>query len=424
LPSEDYTLSEIGEGVSAWVAPRGGWGHSNAALIAGHKASLLVDTLWDLPRTAAMLAAFRPQLESAPIAQVVNTHSDGDHWFGNQLTGAATIIATEAAASGMRHHGPGQMRAVRAAAGIFRAMRGDWRVAADYFDGMMRPFDFSNIAPVLPTATFSGKLQLEVGGRRVELIEVGPAHTAGDLVVYLPEDRILFAGDILFLGVTPVLMGRLGRKLDPRLRADSRVEGGCSGPRSRPSHGPVGCGRGAKILAVSRWSGAASLREARLRFAGRAPDRAERRVSGAALREVGWPGADHHQRPRDLPGAHGTAARRYTRTAERAAEDRLDGQGSQFNAGATPPTRMKSTSPSARVPSNSPKRVTLPLRRFAQLLSKTLELFESADPFLHRPAKRLIDQRHIHIALVPLDNLVDGTHGLPFHDTPRHAPGP
>jgi len=205
LPPDDYTLSEIGEGVSAWVAPHGGWGYANAALIAGHKGSLLVDTLWDLPRTAAMLAALRPRLEDAPIGQVVNTHSDGDHWFGNQLTGAATIVATEAAAGAMRHHGPGQMRALRAAAALFRAMRGDWRVAGDYFDGMMRPFDFSGIRPALPTATFSGKMQMEAGGRRIELIEVGPAHTAGDLVVYLPEERILMAGDILFFGTTPVL---------------------------------------------------------------------------------------------------------------------------------------------------------------------------------------------------------------------------
>ena len=152
-----------------------------------------------------MLAAMRPRLESAPIAQVVNTHSDGDHWFGNQLTGAATIIATQAAARGMRRRGPAQMRRLRSVARVFRAMRGDWRVAADYFDGMLRPFDFSKIAPLLPTATFSGKLLVEAGGRPVELIEVGPAHTAGDLVVYLPEERILFAGDILFLGTTPVL---------------------------------------------------------------------------------------------------------------------------------------------------------------------------------------------------------------------------
>ena len=201
----DYTLSEIANGVYAWVAPHGGWGYSNTTLIAGHQASLLIDTLWDLPRTAWMLDAFRSRLGSAPITQVVNTHSDGDHWFGNQLTGSAEIVATRAAALQMNNHGPGQMGALRAASRVFRAMRGDWRAAADYFDAMLLPFDFRNIKPALPTRTFSGKLQIAPGGRRVELIELGPAHTAGDLVVYLPDDRVLIAGDILFHGVTPVL---------------------------------------------------------------------------------------------------------------------------------------------------------------------------------------------------------------------------
>jgi glyoxylase-like metal-dependent hydrolase (beta-lactamase superfamily II) len=205
LSSRDYTLAKIAPGVAAWVAPDGGWGQGNAALITGHQASLLVDTLWDLPRTAGMLAAFQATLASAPIAEVVNTHSDGDHWFGNQLTGADRIVATETAARSMRHHGPGQMRALGAVSRLFRLMGGDWRTAGDYFAAMLRPFDFSNIRPVLPTATFSGELQLAVGGRPVELIEVGPAHTAGDLVVYLPEERVLFAGDILFFGTVPVL---------------------------------------------------------------------------------------------------------------------------------------------------------------------------------------------------------------------------
>jgi len=187
------------------VATTGGWGASNAALISGHQESLLVDTLWDLPRAASMLSGLHAQLEKAPIAQVVNTHSDGDHWFGNQLTGASKIIATDAASRAMRRHGTRQIRALGAAARIFRAMGGDWRVAGEYFAGMIRPFDFSKIRPTLPTATFSGKMQVETGGRRLELIEVGPAHTAGDLVVYLPDDRILIAGDVLFFGTIPVL---------------------------------------------------------------------------------------------------------------------------------------------------------------------------------------------------------------------------
>jgi len=202
----------IAPDIYAWMTPNGGWGESNAALICGAGASLLVDTLWDLPHTQAMLEGFRPYLDSAPIRQVVNTHADGDHWFGNQLTGAAKIIATRTAARRMRQHGPRDMKMLGRTASVLRWASGlpfigrrSWRIAADYFDGMMAPFDFSGIRPVPPNTAFSGRLHLEVGGRRLELLEVGPAHTSGDLIVHMPEERIVFAGDIVSLGTTPIL---------------------------------------------------------------------------------------------------------------------------------------------------------------------------------------------------------------------------
>lgn len=235
-------LHEIADGVSAWLTPNGGWGESNAALVLGHRTSLLVDTLWDLPRTAAMLQAFRPQLEAAPIAQLVNTHSDGDHWFGNQLAGATEIIATKSAARAMKKHGPGQMKALRTVARLFHVLgyapiphRSGWRVAANYLDGMVRPFDFSSIRPALPNTVFTGKLQLDVGGRAVHLIEVGPAHTMGDLVVYLPDDHILMAGDIVFLGSTPVLWEGSSRNW---VRACQRILA-LKVDRVVPGHGPL-----------------------------------------------------------------------------------------------------------------------------------------------------------------------------------------
>jgi cyclase len=58
---------------------------------------------------------------------------------------------------------------------------------------------------VPPTRTFSGELDLNVGGRDVRLIEVGPAHTPGDLVVWVPDAKVAIAADILFIGVTPIM---------------------------------------------------------------------------------------------------------------------------------------------------------------------------------------------------------------------------
>jgi glyoxylase-like metal-dependent hydrolase (beta-lactamase superfamily II) len=66
-------------------------------------------------------------------------------------------------------------------------------------------FDFDGITLTLPTRTFDGRLALDVAGRAVELIEVGPAHTRGDVVVHLPDDGVVFTGDILFVGGTPIV---------------------------------------------------------------------------------------------------------------------------------------------------------------------------------------------------------------------------
>ena len=65
---------------------------------------------------------------------------------------------------------------------------------SDYVETMLRPFDFSEISATPADAPFSGKLQLEVGGREIRLTEMGPAHTAGDLVVYVPDAKMAFAG--------------------------------------------------------------------------------------------------------------------------------------------------------------------------------------------------------------------------------------
>ena len=99
----NYTLGlhEIAEGTHAYLQPDGGWGWSNAGLIVGDGASLLVDTLFDLRITQRMLDHMAPFTASAPIGSVVNTHANGDHCYGNSLVRNANIIASAATAHEM-----------------------------------------------------------------------------------------------------------------------------------------------------------------------------------------------------------------------------------------------------------------------------------------------------------------------------------
>jgi cyclase len=189
------SVHEAGEGCWAYVQRDGSWGWSNAGLVAGDGGSLLVDTLFDLELTAEMLDAFAERTAAAPIDVVVNTHANGDHCYGNQLVADAEIIATAAAAEEMGEVPPSLLAGLNEAPGeigeLFRSFFGE--------------FDFSGITLTPPTRTFEGRLTLDVAGREVELIEVGPAHTKGDSLVHVPDAKTIFTGDILFIGGTPIV---------------------------------------------------------------------------------------------------------------------------------------------------------------------------------------------------------------------------
>jgi cyclase len=188
-------LDELGDGCFAYIQGSGGWGWSNAGLVVGDGTSLLVDTLFDLRLTEEMLAAMADQTRAAPIGTLVNTHANGDHCYGNQLVDGAQIVASSATAHEMSDVPPSMLAALNAAPGE----------VGDLFRSFFGEFEFDGIEPRLPDRTFDGRLELDVGGRVVELIEVGPAHTRGDTLAYVPDAATIFTGDILFIGGTPIV---------------------------------------------------------------------------------------------------------------------------------------------------------------------------------------------------------------------------
>lgn len=188
-------LHELGDGCFAYLQPDGGWGWSNAGLVVGDGASLLVDTLFDLALTARMLESMAGHTTAAPIATVVNTHANGDHCYGNQLVVGAEIITSTATAHEMREVPPAMLAALNNAPGE----------VGELFRSFFGAFTFDGIDLRVPDRTFDHRLELEVGGRVVELIEVGPAHTAGDTLAYVPDAGTIYTGDILFIGGTPIV---------------------------------------------------------------------------------------------------------------------------------------------------------------------------------------------------------------------------
>jgi glyoxylase-like metal-dependent hydrolase (beta-lactamase superfamily II) len=192
-------LHEVGPGCFAYLQPDGSWGWSNAGLVTDGGESLLVDTLFDLRLTREMLATMRAATPAARrIGTLVNTHANGDHCYGNSLVDGARIVASRACAEEMGEVPPTVLAAmVEAAPQLGRA--GEFLLRA------FGPFEFRGIEPAPPTETFEGELLQKVGGKRVRLLEVGPAHTRGDVLVHSVDDRVVFTGDILFIDGTPIM---------------------------------------------------------------------------------------------------------------------------------------------------------------------------------------------------------------------------
>ena len=202
MNTRQYTkgLHDLGNSVYAYLQPDGTWGWSNAGLVIDGKASLLIDTLFDLKLTQEMLDSMRKSVPAAAqIDMLVNTHANGDHCHGNQLVADAEIIASARTAEEMvTGVSPAQMASLVKNADQL----GQIGEFARYAFGS---FDFESITVTPPDKTFEGELTLKVGDKMVHFIEVGPAHTQGDTLVHIPADRIVFTGDILFIGGHPII---------------------------------------------------------------------------------------------------------------------------------------------------------------------------------------------------------------------------
>lgn len=241
IPHYAEGLYELGQNCYAWLVPNGSWGESSAGLIVGDGESLLVDTLWDVEFTQEMLTAMRQVTDEkeAPLKFTVNTHADGDHFWGNELVTDTQIITSQASFDEMKITLPKSMLLLNKIGKLFSTV-GKFGVksladSGHWMQNMGKPYHFGGVTHTLPTQMFTGEMTLMVGGREVQFIEVGPMHTEGDLMVYVPDAKVLYSGDVLFITSTPVMWaGPLSnwiKALDQILALDVEI--------IVPGHGPI-----------------------------------------------------------------------------------------------------------------------------------------------------------------------------------------
>lgn len=194
-------LHDLGNGMYGYLVPDGSWGWSNAGLVVDGEEALLVDTLFDLRSTGEMLKAIKDGLGGLDhFDNLVNTHSNGDHTYGNELVNTPEIISSAACCHEMHQRKPSDLAKLMRDAGTLGE-------GGQLLRELMGPpkFDFEGIKGRLPTKTFETEMDMKVGDKDVKLINVGPAHTGGDVLVHVPADRTVFTGDIVFNKGHPVI---------------------------------------------------------------------------------------------------------------------------------------------------------------------------------------------------------------------------
>lgn len=248
-------LQEVGDGVWAYVQPEGGWWVNNTGFLAGEDHVVAVDACATERRTRAFQAAIA-SVTDLPVRTLVNTHHHGDHTFGNCFFTGATVIAHDAVPAGIT----------------------DW--GEPWAEPVWSPVEWGAVVLAPPTVTFADRITLEVDHMAARVRHLGGvAHTAGDAVVHLPDQGVVFTGDLIFNGGAPfALQGSIAGWLAALERLS-----GLGAHTLVPGHGAV-CGPEVigEVAAYLRWvqqlardsaeAGVSPLEAARTTDAGRFGD--------------------------------------------------------------------------------------------------------------------------------------------------------
>lgn len=168
------SFTEIGRGLYAFTAE----GDPNSGVIIGDEEVMIVEAQ-ATPRLARLVIEKVREVTDKPITRLALTHYHAVRVLGAAAYAAREIIMSDAARAMV----------------VERGME-DWQ---SEFARFPRLFEGHEEIPGLtfPTTTFSGRMSVYLGNRRVDLMQLGRAHTAGDIVIHVPDENVMFTGDIV-----------------------------------------------------------------------------------------------------------------------------------------------------------------------------------------------------------------------------------
>ncbi|MCP4105430.1 MAG: MBL fold metallo-hydrolase [Desulfobacteraceae bacterium] len=159
---------------------------ANAGIIIGKDGVAVIDTLVSSKAAKQFIQDIR-KITDKPIKYVINTHYHIDHAFGNsefEKLGAAIIVQENCNAN------------IRKTGEYILKNAGNYGLTKE---------DLEGTGIVFPDLTFKDRMTTDIGGEIIELIYFGPSHSTGSILVYLPAQQVLFAGDILFTDFHPFM---------------------------------------------------------------------------------------------------------------------------------------------------------------------------------------------------------------------------
>ena len=183
-------LTQIAENVYAYVGTKNSSKNNsfgaNAGIIIGKDGIVVVDTMISAKEAKRFIRDIRT-ISRKPIRYVVNTHYHLDHVFGNSEFAklGAVVIAQENDKKAMENSAKETLKNI-----------GEYGLT---------PKDMTGTTLAYPVLTYGDRMTINIGGQQIELIHARQSHTDGDTLVYLPDKKVLFTGDILFTNYHPFL---------------------------------------------------------------------------------------------------------------------------------------------------------------------------------------------------------------------------
>jgi len=248
--SQNFKLVKLAEGVYGCIHKLGGKAIGNSGIVDNGNETIIFDTFLS-PQVSEEFIEKIKKLNLSPIKYVINSHGHNDHIRGNQsFNSEVKIISTKLTAEKIKKEEPEAIMAEKVYGKAqfeffdmqIKKYKGDTTSREYTVLKMMKPYfeelsqSHEKIITRLPEIYVNGEKDISGKTRSVKLIELDSCHTVSDLIMYLPQDKILFSGDVIFNDFHPYLGDGNPDHLKTELKKMEKMEI----EKIVPGHGEIG----------------------------------------------------------------------------------------------------------------------------------------------------------------------------------------